>query len=113
MNRTNSGYTVADRAFDFPLLPGRNAPTADKSGPLTVEKVELYASENASNHRTDKYEQVTEHKNPVLRRAAPFYLAVQGRSTNKDIIEAKQGGSTTWHVARLSRAYFLSYLVIL
>eukprot|EP00095_Tigriopus_kingsejongensis_P000537 maker-scaffold356_size197960-snap-gene-0.33 protein:Tk00537 transcript:maker-scaffold356_size197960-snap-gene-0.33-mRNA-1 annotation:"hypothetical protein TcasGA2_TC013507" len=44
---------------------------------LDVKKVGFYAVENASNHKTDKYEQVTHHKNPVLRRANSFFMVVE------------------------------------
>ena len=50
-----------------------------------MEKLELYASENATNHRTSKYELVSEQSTAVFRRAAPFYMAVQTKERPVEI----------------------------
>ena len=44
--------------------------------PLDINHVEFYASENAKNHRTDKYDLVSDKKIPVLRRSNSFYMAI-------------------------------------
>ena len=50
-----------------------------------VELVELYAKENASNHRTDRYELVSDQDTPVLRRAQTFYMAVRAKKQQFDL----------------------------
>ena len=67
-----------------PTLGGSSA-----NAVLSVDGLEMYAVENATNHRTDKYELVSEQRTPVLRRAETFYMAVKfkgerGMETHKD-----------------------------
>lgn len=50
-----------------------------------VDSVELYAVENSTNHRTDKYELVQDDKTPVLRRADFFYLALKAQNRQLDL----------------------------
>ena len=50
----------------------------------SIANVEMYAKENASNHRTDKYELVTEQNVPVLRRGDAFYLAIKANNRALD-----------------------------
>ena len=53
---------------------------------IEVEKVELYARQNASNHRTDKYDLVADSAATVLRRSAPFFLAVVTKNRPADLL---------------------------
>ena len=76
----------------FGLQGGRdNRNRPSQTGSIEVDKLEFYATENATNHWTDKYEQVSELKNPVLRRANTFYMAVdtKGRAVDfaKDVVK--------------------------
>ena len=59
-------------------------PSSRLDSVVEVEKVELYPSRNAPNHRTEKYDLVGE--NAVLRRASSFFLAVVTRGRPVDLV---------------------------
>ena len=54
-------------------------------GVVEVDHLELYAKENAANHRTGQYELVSDKSTPVLRRADNFYLAVVTKDKEIDL----------------------------
>lgn len=50
-----------------------------------MAKVGFYPVENSTNHRTEKYEQVTIHKNPVFRRSNSFFMVVEAGNRPLDL----------------------------
>lgn len=52
---------------------------------IQVAKVGFYPVENSTNHRTEKYEQVTIHKNPVFRRSNSFFMVVEAGNRPLDL----------------------------
>ena len=62
-----------------------NTETRNSNAGIEVERLFLYAKENAGDHMTDQYELVTEQDTPVLRRSASFYLAIKSKSRPIDI----------------------------
>ena len=52
---------------------------------LKVDTVEMYARDNAREHRTDRYELVRENMSScVLRRGQPFFMALRMKERNYD-----------------------------
>ena len=70
-------------SYCFLVYP--NTETRNPNAGIEVERLFLYAKENAKNHMTDQYELVTEQDTPVLRRSASFYLAIKSKSRPIDI----------------------------
>ena len=62
---------------------------------VEVQKVELYASKNASNHRTEKYDLVGD--NAVLRRSASFFLAVVTKGRPADLVNRSPKSRVLWN----------------
>ena len=53
---------------------------------VQIDDLTFYAKENASNHRTERYELVQDHKVAVLRRSASFYMALTTRDRQADLL---------------------------
>lgn len=65
-----------NRRFKPDPSPAEEVPVEKR--PIKVDTVEFYASRNAIDHHTDKYELVQMHPaNPVLRRGQAFYVAIR------------------------------------
>ena len=62
-----------------------NIETRNPLAGIEVDQLFLYPKENASNHKTAKYELVMEQQTSVLRRGAPFFIAIKSKSRPIDV----------------------------
>ena len=70
-------WELRSSSYLYPLLRPDSA--------IEVQKVELYARQNATNHRTGKYDLIGDSA-AVLRRSAPFFLAIVTKNRPADLL---------------------------